>query len=62
MSDPDPMHLIQARELCDGLTAPLNKVLDLLAKGDPNRERPELPNRVEQLLSDLETLDLEFQG
>jgi hypothetical protein len=56
MPSPDPIHIINAREICDGLSPKLHKARGLLAKGDPNRIRPELHNRVEQLLTDLEAL------
>lgn len=61
MTAPDPIHIINAREICESLTTPLHKALGLLAKGDPNRDRPELHNRVEQLLADLDALDQAFQ-
>jgi hypothetical protein len=56
----DPAKLIQARELADGCQRGLQRVLDLLAIADPQRERPELHNRVQQLMHDFDDLDHEF--
>jgi hypothetical protein len=57
----NPMPMIQAREMADECSRGLQRVLNLLANGDPDRERPELHNRVEQLMRDLDDLDAEFQ-
>ena len=56
----DPAKLIQARALADGCQSGLQRVLDLLATADPNRERPELHNRVQQLMRVFDDLDHEF--
>lgn len=55
-------HLTNAREICDSLSRPLQRALDLICKGDPDRDRPELHNRVQQLIDDLEALNAEFQS
>jgi len=49
-------HLILAQELLEGCERSMTRIIDELALADSTRDRPDLHNRAEQLLTDLAAL------